>query len=257
MNIYSLKIRTVGTTPPRRYIPFCNLYEFFNGRRTGKAHRTVGVAKVTSDGTSLLVAHKRGGDPLVKLNPDGTSVLLRVPDELWENSLVGTVMGLCSYRYTRANVKEKFYYMSYYQERDGMKRECIPLRAGMTTRNGIVDASTIDTSLTKRTVIKEAAVEFRKKYDEIAPAIAALVRLGEVDDIHGSYYYALESFVEGEPDLDSIVAMGRAHTLHNWYQRRNNPAYGEEHKKRVLANCRRVLRDKYLAATDGYVWQKQ
>lgn len=256
MNIYNLKISTVGAVPPRRYVPFCNLSEFFHGRRAGKDHRTVGVARVTSNGSSLLVSHRWGGDPLIRLNPDGTTVLLRVPDELWENSLVSTVMGLSSYRRLRANIKEKFYFVVYAKSGDSFTRERTPLRAGLTTRNGIVDVSTIDTRLTKRTVIKGANDEFRKRYNEIAPAISAMVRLSPIDDFRGSYCDAIDSFIAGEPDLDSIVVLGRAHTVTRWYHKRTNPNYEAEHKKRVLANCRRVLRENFLKQTGGFMWQK-
>jgi len=86
--------------------------------------------------------------------------------------------------------------------------------------------------------------------------VSALVRLSEDDGANPkqlSRSTLLTLLEDGNPDLSAMIAWGRYTTNYNgWRANQVGPAYDLEYRKRVISNTRRVFREEFYRAHNGY-----
>lgn len=224
---------------------YARIASFLSFRRKDLGYRRAGAAVFSEGDNCIFVQHHAMSTPFAMITSDDAFTFLREPKTLGESGLVRQLTTRYTSFRSRKNVINRCYIW------DGRRR--VPCGAGtVIKRSGVYNP----VPLVRIRPTKEVNKAWKKLYGTVAPAVSALVRLSEDDGANPkqlSRSTLLTLLEDGNPDLSAMIAWGRYTTQYNgWRANQVGPAYDLEYRKRVVSNTRRVFREEFYRAHNGY-----
>lgn len=224
---------------------YARIASFLSFRRKDLGYRRAGAAVFSEGDNCIFVQHHAMSTPFAMITSDDAFTFLREPKTLGESGLVWKLTSRLVSFYSRKNVINRCYIW------DAGRR--VPCGAGTVIKGGAVYAPV---PLVRIRPTNEANKAWKKLYDTVAPAVSALVRLSEDDGANPkqlSKSTLLTLLEDGNPDLSAMIAWGRYAIPYNrWRANQVGPEYDFAYRKRVISNTRRVFREEFYRAHNGY-----
>lgn len=224
---------------------YARIAAFLSCRRKNLGYRRAGAAVFSEGDNCIFVQHHAMSTPFAMITSDDAFTFLRAPKTLGESGLVYQLTSRYATFRSRKNVVNRCYIWS--------TGQYIPCGAGTVIKRRMVFNPV---PLVRMRPTKEVNKAWKKLYDTVAPAVSALVRLSEDDGVNPkqlSKATLLTLLEDGNPDLSAMIAWGRYVTNYNiWRANRVGPAYDFAYMKRVVNNTRKVFREEFYRAHNGY-----